>query len=196
MIQFSNRKVALSLLPALAVLAVLAGAAFASAQMPQANNTGLSAQSKNNTGGNATTTSSLQLSCDPNSNNTAVSANNSASNTTSAGNNSSASSSSTMAGRPNSANDTATAGSNGANITAIGEAVGVARIHLIEGCNAVNSGDSQGALMHLNLVSRALDSITGNLTGTAGQNTTSGTSTSSVQGAGGQSESAEGSAGS
>ena len=71
-----------------------------------------------------------------------------------------------------SSNSTSTASSSGANVTAIGEATGAARLHLIEACDAVQNDDSQTALIHLNLVARALDNISGNLTSTAGQTDT------------------------
>src|SRR5919108_1626351 len=77
-----------------------------------------------------------------------------------------------MQGRPNSTNTTtSTAGNNTTspgrgNLTAIGESMGQARIQLLEGCNAVNNGDSKSALMYFNLVARSLDNIEGNLTST------------------------------
>jgi hypothetical protein len=37
-------------------------------------------------------------------------------------------------------------------------------MHLLEACDAIQDDDSQLALTNLNLVARALDSITGNLT--------------------------------
>jgi hypothetical protein len=49
-------------------------------------------------------------------------------------------------------------------LTAIGKSIGQARIQLLEGCNAINNGDSNSALMHFNLVTRSLDNIEGNLT--------------------------------
>ncbi len=77
-----------------------------------------------------------------------------------------------MKGRPNPADTTSSTASNnttspgGGNLTAIGKSIGQARIHLIEGCNAVNNGDSNLALIHLNLVARSLDNIEGNFTST------------------------------
>src|SRR5215212_5032135 len=78
------------------------------------------------------------------------------------------------------------------NLSAISRSIGQARTDLIESCNAVNNGDSDSALVHLNLVARALDNMEGNLsstvaTGGGGTTTnlppTGGTSTSSVEGA-------------
>jgi hypothetical protein len=74
-----------------------------------------------------------------------------------------------MQGRLNPTNiTTSTAGNNttspgGGNLTAIGESIGQARIQLLEGCNAVNDGDSKSALMYFNLVARSLDNVEGNL---------------------------------
>jgi hypothetical protein len=101
-----------------------------------------------------------------------------------------------MQGRPDPTNiTTSTAGNNttspsGGNLTAIGKSIGQARIQLLEGCNAINNGDSKSALMHFNLVARSLDNIEGNLTltiiDTSEENTTTsvpptgGTSASSV----------------
>jgi hypothetical protein len=104
----------------------------------------------------------------------------------------------TMQGRPNPFNTTSNTANNNipipseGNLSAIGRSIGQARTDLIEGCNAVNNGDSGSALVHLNLVARALDNIEGNLsstmaTGGGGITTnlpaTGGTSTSSVEGA-------------
>jgi hypothetical protein len=105
----------------------------------------------------------------------------------------------TMQGRPDPTNTTSAiaAGNNttspeGGNLTAIGESLSQARVDLLEGCNAVNNGDNNSALMQPNLVARALDNIEGNLTSimaTGGGNAainvppTGGTSTSSVEGA-------------
>jgi hypothetical protein len=104
----------------------------------------------------------------------------------------------TMQGRPNPFNTTSNTANNNipipseGNLSAIGRSIGQARTDLIEGCNAVNNGDSGLALVHLNLVARALDNIEGNLsstmaTGGKGITTnlppTGGTSTSSVEGA-------------
>jgi hypothetical protein len=104
----------------------------------------------------------------------------------------------TMQGRPNPNNTTSNTANNNipipseGNLSAIGRSIGQARTDLIEGCNAVNNGDSGSALVHLNLVARALDNIEGNLsstmaTGGGGITTnlpaTGGTSTSSVEGA-------------
>ena len=104
----------------------------------------------------------------------------------------------TMQGRPNPNNTTSNTADNniptpsGGNLSAIGRSIGQARTDLIEGCNAVNNGDSSLALMHLNLVARALDNIEGNLSSsrategggiTTNLPPTGGTSTSSVEGA-------------
>jgi hypothetical protein len=104
----------------------------------------------------------------------------------------------TMQGRPNPNNTTSNTANNNipipseGNLSAIGRSIGQARTDLIEGCNAVNNGDSGSALVRLNLVARALDNIEGNLsstmaTGGKGITTnlppTGGTSTSSVEGA-------------
>jgi hypothetical protein len=104
----------------------------------------------------------------------------------------------TMQGRPNPNNTTSNTANNNipipseGNLSVIGRSIGQARTDLIEGCNAVNNGDSGSALVHLNLVARALDNIEGNLsstmaTGGGGITTnlpaTGGTSTSSVEGA-------------
>jgi hypothetical protein len=104
----------------------------------------------------------------------------------------------TMQGRPNPNNTTSNTANNNipipseGNLSAIGRSIGQARTDLIEGCNAVNNGDNGLALVHLNLVARALDNIEGNLsstmaTGGGGITTnlpaTGGTSTSSVEGA-------------
>jgi hypothetical protein len=91
-------------------------------------------------------------------------------------------------------NNTAAGGNNTTspgrgNLTAIGESIGRARIQLLEGCNAVNNGNSKSALMHFNLAARSLDNIEDNLTSnidTEEENTTTsvqptgGTSASSV----------------
>ena len=104
----------------------------------------------------------------------------------------------TMQGRPNPNNTTSNTADNniptpsGGNLSAIGRSIGQARTDLIEGCNAVNNGDSSLAIMHLNLVARALDNIEGNLSSsrvtegggiTTNLPPTGGTSTSSVEGA-------------
>ena len=104
----------------------------------------------------------------------------------------------TMQGRPNPNNTTSNTANNNiplpseGNLSAIGRSIGQARTDLVEGCNAVNNGDRGLALVHLNLVARALDNIEGNLsstmvTGGGGSTTnlppTGGTSTSSVEGA-------------
>jgi hypothetical protein len=104
----------------------------------------------------------------------------------------------TMQGRPNPNNTTGNTANNnistpsGGNLSAIGRSISQARTDLIGGCNAVNNGDSSSALMHLNLVARALDNIEGNLSSsmategggiTTNPLPTGGTSTSSVEGA-------------
>jgi hypothetical protein len=104
----------------------------------------------------------------------------------------------TMQGRPNPNNTTSNTANNNipipseGNLSAIGRSIGQARTDLIEGCNAVNNGDSGSALVHLNLVARALDNIEGNLSSTMATGgggipphlpATGGTSTSSVEGA-------------
>jgi len=104
----------------------------------------------------------------------------------------------TMQGRPNPNNTTSNTADNnttttsGGNLSAIGRSIGQARTDIIESCNAVNNGDSSLALMHLNLVARALDNIEGNLSSsriteggdiTTNLPPTGGTSTSSVEGA-------------
>lgn len=104
----------------------------------------------------------------------------------------------TMQGRPNPLSTTSNTANNNiptpseGNLSAISRSIGQARTDLIESCNAVNNGDSDSALVHLNLVGRALDNMEGNLsstmaTGGGGIRTnlppTGGTSTSSVEGA-------------
>jgi len=104
----------------------------------------------------------------------------------------------TMQGRPNPLSTTSNTANNNiptpseGNLSAISRSIGQARTDLIESCNAVNNGDSDSALVHLNLVGRALDNMEGNLsstmaTGGGGITTnlppTGGTSTSSVEGA-------------
>jgi hypothetical protein len=104
----------------------------------------------------------------------------------------------TMQGRPNPNSATGNTANNNisnpseGNLSAISRSIGQARTDLIESCNAVNNGDSDSALVHLNLVARALDNMEGNLsstvaTGGGGTTTnlppTGGTSTSSVEGA-------------
>lgn len=80
----------------------------------------------------------------------------------------------------------------GGNLSAMGRSIRQARTDLIEGCNALNNGDSSSTLVHLNLVAKALDSTEGNLsstmaTGGGGVTTnlppTVGTSPGSVEGA-------------
>ena len=120
-------------------------------------------------------------------------------NTANAGGGGAASSSNrTMQGRPNPNNTTSDTSNNnitsprGQDLSAISGSIGSARADLVEACNAVNNGDSGSALVHLNLVARALDNIEGNLsstmaTGRGGVTTnvppTGGTSASSVEGA-------------
>jgi hypothetical protein len=119
-------------------------------------------------------------------------------NTANAGGGAASSSNRTMQGRPNPNNTTINTSNNnittpsGQNLSAISRSIGQARTDLVEACNAVNNGNSSSALVHLNLVARALDNIEGNLSSTmaigGGSITTNvpqtgGTSASSVEGA-------------
>jgi hypothetical protein len=119
-------------------------------------------------------------------------------NTANAGGGAASSSNRTMQGRPNPNNTTINTSNNnimtpsGQNLSAISRSIGQARTDLVEACNAVNNGNSSSALVHLNLVARALDNIEGNLSSTmaigGGSFTTNvpptgGTSASSVEGA-------------
>ena len=187
----------------------LSGVIMTSAQTSssQTNSTGINTTNAANTttagSSNDSRTSPLQNICQPSQSNgirqSSSSTTEMSNNTANAGGSGAASSSNrTMQGRPNPNNTTSDTSNNnitspsGQNLSAISRSIGSARADLVEACNAVNNGDSSSALVHLNLVARALDNIEGNLsstmaTGRDGVTTnvppTGGTSASSVEGA-------------
>jgi hypothetical protein len=183
-INFEDRKKKVSALfaaltfAAATVAFVGTNAATAQTVTPQQNTTAPGAMT-NATNGNGTTVSTLQPACLDGQNGTSTAGSTNATltsnNATSTSNGSTTAPNTSMSAANStqgSSNTTSTASSSGANVTAIGEAAGAARLHLIEACNAVQNDDSQKALMHMNLVARALDNISGNLTSSAGQTNT------------------------
>jgi hypothetical protein len=180
---------------AVVLTGILANSAFVLAQTPQssASNTNTTNNANNSTaigtpvGEKSTTnTSTVQLSCGPQSNTTAGAA--AAENATATASNSSAtapSSNNTSTGSADS-NSTTTSGTANSTIDTILITIGEARTHILQGCDAANNGDTQMILFHFNEVARALDNIEGNLTMTNSATGDKGTEDSSSTQSNGQ----------
>lgn len=154
-------------IPAL-ILLMPAGAILASAQLSPMQSAGGNTTQTVTPNNNATNTGNATAAsaslCAPNSTATA------GSNTTTALSNST---SSTFSGEKI-YSSTTNASSTGNNTTTAGNASGVnaamtqsldlARMHLQEGCNALNNSDTQGAFVHFGALEKALNDIQGNLT--------------------------------
>jgi hypothetical protein len=181
---------------AVVLTGILANSAFVLAQTPQssASNTNTTNNANNSTAigtpvgeNNTTNTSTVQLSCGPQSNTTAGAA--AAENATATASNSSAtspSSNNTSAGSADSNSTTTTSGTANSTIDTILITIGEARTHILQGCDAANNGDTQMILFHFNEVARALDNIEGNLTITNSATVDNGTEHSSSTQSNGQ----------
>lgn len=176
------------------LIGILENSAFVLAQTPQssASNTNTTINANNSTaigtpvGENSTiNTSTVQLSCGPQSNTTAGAA--AAENATATASNSSATapSSNISAGSADS-NSTTTSGTANSTIDTILITIGEARTHILQGCDAANNSDTQMILFHFNEVARALDNIEGNLTMTNSATGDNGTEDSSSTQSNGQ----------
>jgi hypothetical protein len=129
-------------------------------------------------GGNATTTAGIQSACLSQNTTTATAASGiNSSATTSTGN-----TTTTVApsGASIGTNDTTTiGGSTGSmNVQAINQTALEARTHVQEACTAIQNNDTQGALTDLNLATKSIDNILGNLTSTETTTTTGANQTS------------------
>jgi hypothetical protein len=129
-------------------------------------------------GGNATTTAGMQSACLSQNTTTATAASGiNSSVTTSTGN-----TTTTVApsGASIGTDDTTTmGGSTGSmNVQAINQTALEARTHVQEACTAIQNNDTQGALTDLNLATKSIDNILGNLTST--ETTTTGANQTST----------------
>jgi hypothetical protein len=128
-------------------------------------------------GGNATTAAGMQSACLSQNTTTAASGINSSA-TTSTGN-----TTTTVApsGASIGTNDTTVGGSTGSmNVQAINQTALEARTHVQEACTAIQNNDTQGALTDLNLATKSIDNILGNLTSTETTTTTGANQTSTT----------------